>query len=92
MDERWHFVESDNLWTWRLIGPTGVSVRSSEPGKDFGEIVSDALRCGFQPSSHHWHVITANGITRFEPGAAPQVHPERRSGATERDMDRRGRH
>src|SRR5688572_6016808 len=68
LDARWHFVEVDNLWTWRLISPTDASVSSSAPDKDFGVIVSDALRNGFQPSSHHWNVITANGITRFEPG------------------------
>jgi hypothetical protein len=80
LETRWHFVEIDKHWEWRKIGPTGAITGSSAPSKDYGAIVTDAIRNGFQPAAHHWHVITEAGITRFEPGTAPTISPNQRRG------------
>jgi hypothetical protein len=77
MSVRWQFVEINREWTWRLIAHDSV-IRTSAPHSNFGVTVTDAIRQGFQPAIHHWHVITTNGITRFDPGAAPKTSPERR--------------
>lgn len=78
MGMRWHFVEIDRRWTWRLVTAQGAVLATSNPCEDYGAAVTDALRNGFQPAIHYWHVITANGITRFEPGIAPQTSVNRR--------------
>jgi hypothetical protein len=78
MGMRWHFVEMDRRWTWRLVTAHGAVVGASIPCNDYGSAIMDALRYGFQPTVHHWHVITANGISRFEPGIAAQIFANRR--------------
>ncbi len=70
----WQFMEvadgGPGVWTWRVLGPAGNLEATSEPQRNYGAAVTDAIKHGFLPSNDHWVVITPAGVTRFEPTAS----------------------
>jgi hypothetical protein len=74
----WQFMEvvdgGPNVWTWRVLGPSGNLEKNSEPHGNYGAAVMDAIKHGFLPSNDHWIVITSTGVTRFEPGGKTREH------------------
>jgi hypothetical protein len=74
----WQFMEvadgSAGIWTWRVLGPGGNLEGTSEPHRNYGAAVTDAIRHGFLPSNDHWAVITSAGVTRFEPAGSTRGH------------------
>ena len=70
----WQFMEvvagSSSMWSWRVLGPGGNLEATSEPQRNYGVAVTDAIQHGFLPSNDHWVVITTAGVTRFEPAGS----------------------
>jgi hypothetical protein len=70
----WQFMEvtdgGPGVWTWRVLGPAGNFEDVSEPHRNYGAAVTDAIRHGFLPSNDHWVVITSAGVTHFEPAGS----------------------
>jgi hypothetical protein len=73
----WQFMEvvdgGPSTWTWRVLGPSGNLETTSEPHRNYGAAVTDAIRHGFLPSNDHWVVITSAGVTRFEPAGTTRA-------------------
>jgi hypothetical protein len=54
---RWSFfLHPDGCWTWLLGGDGGMPDQVSEPCTNFGMVVADAVRHGFNPERHLWAV------------------------------------
>ena len=74
----WQFMEvtvgGPAVWTWRVLGPAGNFEDVSEPHRNYGSAVTDAIKHGFLPSNEHWVVTTAAGVTRFEPAGSAREH------------------
>jgi len=82
----WQFMEAKDggpaIWTWRVLGASGNLEATSEPHRNYGTAVTDAIRHGFLPSSDHWVVITsagdalrARGSGARAPGAGKSSRP-----------------
>jgi hypothetical protein len=77
MPQRWIFTEAPGRdgWSWRAISPVDGIDRDSKGFPDYGAMVHDAIKQGFQPSLEHWVVVSAHGTTHFEPGVPPTHAP-----------------
>jgi hypothetical protein len=77
MPQRWIFTEAPGRdgWNWRAISPDDGTDRDSKSFPDYGAMVHDAIKQGFQPSLEHWVVVSAHGTTHFEPGVPPTHAP-----------------
>jgi len=54
---RWSFfLHPDGCWTWVLGGGDGMADQISGRCANFGMVVADAVRHGFNPERHLWSV------------------------------------
>ena len=74
----WQFVKektgSGESWTWRRTGADGsVELSSAGSHSNYGDVVYDAIRHGFQPKQQPW-IVTDGGFTShyFPDGRAPR--------------------
>jgi hypothetical protein len=75
---RWQFIRMRKArraeWTWRRLRPSGSVEKISQPQRDFGKAVVDAINSGFKPRMEEWVVITEGVVSHFEPARKPAFY------------------
>jgi hypothetical protein len=74
IEPRWRFVlHTNDSWSWQLLNSEGEVARVSEVCQDLGKLIVDAMKYGFNPNTDVWVVINKSVITRYAPGAEPEI-------------------
>lgn len=73
---RWNFKEHEGPpkhWTWTRKVLNGDAAVTSKEFRTYGEVVTNALNAGFQPTNEAWSVTTFFGTTVYQPHPSTPV-------------------
>jgi|SoiMethySBSTD1v2_1073268.scaffolds.fasta_scaffold685202_1 hypothetical protein len=74
---RWEFDQHGNdTWTWRSLRDGHTVLRGAISFSTWKAVTTDAARCGFSETMHHYVVRAAGRITHFRPGEPVRNLPD----------------